>query len=297
MAYVLIVASALLISSQFIFQAQYQKSEGNDLRSSMFFSFFVYLLQAVVMVAYIFIRGQVPGFTPFSALLAFAFAASALGISYVAVKGLAIGDVALFSLFNMLGSMLLPSLYGIIFAQEGVSVPKAVCIVLVIAALLVECKPTAAYDRRAVKYYIAAFLFNGTCATLLTVHQSRPDKNVSTESFLLLCAVAAVLLSGLFLGAIALGARKHGDSSQSLRFPHVQSILWSSGYSVVNVGGNLLAMIAMLSLPASVQFPILTGDSIVFTTVFSKLMKNKLGVAHYVAVLLSVAATIVIIWA
>jgi len=56
-----------------------------------------------------------------------------------------------------------------------------------------------------------------------------------------------------------------------------KSFALSAGYSAFNSIGNLLLLIALTKLPASVQYPIVTGGTIVFATVIDLLRKEKVS--------------------
>ena len=51
----------------------------------------------------------------------------------------------------------------------------------------------------------------------------------------------------------------------------------------LNSFANLLLLIALLHLPTSVQYPIVTGGTIVFSTMIDKLRKEKLSVKEIAA--------------
>ena len=54
----------------------------------------------------------------------------------------------------------------------------------------------------------------------------------------------------------------------------VKAFFYSSSNSIVNSVANLLLLITLLKLPASVQYPIVTGGTIVFSTIIV-IIKNE----------------------
>ena len=76
-----------------------------------------------------------------------------------------------------------------------------------------------------------------------------------------------------------------------------KNILFVSGYGVFNGLGNLFLLIALSgehALPASVQYPLVTGGVMVCSTVISTIRREKLTVREYVATAISLLASVFI---
>ena len=66
----------------------------------------------------------------------------------------------------------------------------------------------------------------------------------------------------------------------------------SISYSIFNSIGNLLLLIALLKLPSSVQYPMVTGGTIVFATVISVLRKDNVSQKEILAALIALGASV-----
>lgn len=62
-------------------------------------------------------------------------------------------------------------------------------------------------------------------------------------------------------------------------------------YSVVNGIGNLLLLIALLYVPASVQYPVVTGGTIVISTLISLIKRDKITKKELMAAGIAFVAT------
>lgn len=67
-------------------------------------------------------------------------------------------------------------------------------------------------------------------------------------------------------------------------------------YTGCNAVGDLLCFTAIRSLPASVQYPIVSGGSMVFSAVISVLAGEKVSKRNWAAVAIAVAATAVMMY-
>ena len=71
-----------------------------------------------------------------------------------------------------------------------------------------------------------------------------------------------------------------------------KALLYTSGYGVFNGIGNWLLLISLVHLPASVQYPLVTGGVMVFSTIISMIRKEKLTKTDYIAAVISFAASV-----
>lgn len=67
-----------------------------------------------------------------------------------------------------------------------------------------------------------------------------------------------------------------------------------AGYGLINGGANLVALVALLHLPASVQYPLITGAVIVFSTLLGFFMGEKPTAKGIGAAALSFAAMLAV---
>ena len=281
--YVLILIADVLFASQFLFTKLYQNRTQDPLTASLKFSMGS---MAVICVMMLCLSGFSIAVTGFSLLMAGAMACVCLLLTYFSIASLAHVNLSLYSVFMMLGGMLLPFVYGILFLGEPLTVAKAVCVLLIIGAMALSVERSAA-KKSAVKYYIGVFVVNGLSSVVSKIHQIHPEKNVPTANFLFLTYVLVIVASALI---IFLRAGNAGFE------PMIRRTYWRcfAGYGISAGTAELLSMTAMISLPASIQFSMVSGGVIVFSTIISLIRGEKQSQRTFLSVTLALAALIVV---
>ena len=138
--YGVLLAAVTMFSFQFLFNGIFEKEYGNGLRAMLVFSAGSSLVGFLILFA---INGFKFEFTPFSLLMAFFAALDSIGYTYFSLKSLGRINLSLYSMFSMLGGMILPSVVGILFYNEELTVGKAVCYALLLMALLMSSEKGA----------------------------------------------------------------------------------------------------------------------------------------------------------
>ena len=110
--YSLLVAATVLFTVQFLFQQQYRKSHGAGLEAMLNFSFCTGCIGCLLMLV---LNGFHLHITAFAVGMAIAYSVSSLLNVYFALKAFTTANLSVFSVFSMLGGMLLPFALGIAF--------------------------------------------------------------------------------------------------------------------------------------------------------------------------------------
>ena len=81
------------------------------------------------------------------------------------------------------------------------------------------------------------------------------------------------------------------------KFPIVsgEGFLYASGAGIFNGVANLWLLISLIHLPASVQYPIVTGGTMIFSTIISVFRKEKLTLMNYIATGISFVASVLVV--
>ena len=132
---------------------------------------------------------------------------------------------------------------------------------------------------------MAVFVFNGMMGVISKIHQSNPGKCTDSNSFMVM-VFGFLLIISLVWYVIR---NKKVDSLNPMEY------LFTSGYAVCNGLGELFCLLALTTLPASVQFPMITGGVIFFSAVVSGLTEKKQSRKGILSVLAALAATIIIV--
>ena len=271
----LLIVSAALFSVQFLFNQKFSQTRGDGIAPTLTFlavcntvSFFVMLI----------LNGFQLQFSWFSFACAIGYCGVCLGYSYFSLKAFGQGDLSAFSVFAMLGGMLLPAVYGMLFAQEAVTWPKIACLGVILLALLLSSD--SKLKKRNLLYYFAVFFFNGMVGVIAKAHQSAPQAVDSNSFFARYCAIS-VALSGLW----------HLLLTGKIPTVGIKEGLFAGGYALCNGIGNLLCLIALTVLPASAQYPFITGGCICFSAVIGWSCGEKISARKILAVVISLGAT------
>lgn len=280
MYYLLISAAVVMFSFQFLFNQIYEKKNGNSLRAMLFFSLAANLTGLVILF---FVNKCKLECTPFTLLAAGAAALNNLGYSYCSIKSLGKINLSLFSVFAMLGGMTLPFLAGIAFFKEELTPGKLVCFAAIAASLFITVK--RGESKSGAGYYAGVFLLNGMSGVISKFFQSAAYEKTGSAAYSMLIAAWVVLISGIAL----LLLRK-----PALRFtPAVFGA--SAGYGVLSSVANFLLLISLAHIPASAQYPFITGGVMIVSTVICFFTPNKPGKREIISVALSFAGIMALV--
>ena len=282
MMYLILILAAFLFAVQFLFNQQYRQLKGEGIGATMTFSLYTSAISFVILHV---LGGFKLHITWFSLLIAVLYAAVCLLSSYAGLKAFGTANLSVYSIFMMLGGMLLPFAYGILFANEAFTFATAMSILLICTA--VGCSfEKGAGGKNAYRFYAAIFVLNGLVGVLSKIHLSVPALAVDSYSFMATIQLALLMMC-LFYCLIT----RQGIPKQSGKL-----YLCLSGYAVCNGIGNLFCQIALTSLPASVQYPIITGGVMVFSTLISLVRREPIGGKTYFAAALACLSTILILF-
>ena len=190
MYYGIIMISTLMFGVQFYLNDQYQK-ESRTGASSLFTGTFI---GAVVGVLCLAIINQFNfSSTPFVLVWSFITAGNSVLCSICSLKALEKVNLSVYSLFTMLGGMILPFITGLLLYHESITVAKAVCVAFVIAALLI----TVSWKNKTggELYYIGVFILNGMSGVLSKIYEDATLPKVSSVVFSLWIAMMSTFIS------------------------------------------------------------------------------------------------------
>lgn len=282
--YVFLLVADLLFALQFLFNQQFRKRNGDGLDSTFTFSMYTNGISFIILLA---LNGFKLSFTWFSVAIALVYAIVLLFYSYSGLKAFSTANLSVYSIFTMLGGMLMPFAYGVIFLKEDFTLPKAVCILLIAVATAMSFeKGKGSKDRRNLKFYFAVFILNGLVGVLSKMHQSNAELCVDSGSFMAtvnLCVFAMCLIF-------------HLAKNRKVPLLPLKEVGNLACYAACSGIGNLLCLIALTTLPASVQYPIITGGVMVFSTIISIVRREKPSVKTLIATAIAFVSTVFIMF-
>ena len=132
MYYALIFVSVFMFGGTFALKDVYRSRVGSGLKVSIQFS----LMTAIPgLIALFLINGFKFEFTWFTFIMALIHSLSGFAMTFCGFRALERINLSLYSLFMMLGGMVLPYFQGIMFYDESITGAKIICFILVCAAL------------------------------------------------------------------------------------------------------------------------------------------------------------------
>ncbi len=275
----LILASTLLFSFSFYYKNKFQEREGNTLTKAMVFS----LIGNFIGIITTLFMGVEFSFSVFSFVLAIITATVSIIFSVVSIKALSVANLTVFSLFSMLGGMLLPFVFSVAFYNEKLTIPKMLCVGLVVAALILGTpKSDNKKSKIAFWYYIGVFITNGMVGVIAKIHQSGMAA-VPSNTYTFMHKTINFIASLFIVLILVLNKQDAKLERKAL------SIFNASGSAVFNTIGNLFLLYALLHVDASVQYPLVTGGVIVISLVMDYLQGKKPNKKAVISALLAVA--------
>lgn len=278
--YALLTAAVTMFSFQFLFNGIFEKEYGNGLRAMFVFSAGSSLAGLIVLLI---INKFHVECTPFSLLMASIAALDSIGYTYFSLKSLGRINLSLYSMFAMLGGMVLPFIAGIYFGEE-MTIGKGVCFVLIFFSLLLTVKKGE--KKSGYIYYMGVFILNGLSGVLSTLFQKLPYEKTSEADYSILISLVTLVISLVFLPFVKDGRKRLTG----------KAVFSMGGYGVLCRVANYILLIALVHLPASAQYPFITGGVMIISTLICCFTENKPSKREILGVAVSFAALLILMF-
>lgn len=296
--YILILLAVVCFAAQFAVTKLYGKAVRQTVGTTL-----VMLVVAGIIgcLLYSIINGFRVQFSPISVFWALALALSMIPYYTIGIKVLSLGSLAIYSMFMMLGGMLVPFFYGILLLDETLSLGKiggsillTGCIILQAAWQRPSVKAAGKSDpRQKGKFFLlcmAVFFINGFTGVIAKAH-GISEGAVDAVSFIIIyCGLMALLSLGFLLLFLLKGGRVKWEESKKTLARRPLFLVVALG--IVTYTGNFLHLKAAVNVPASVQFPLVSGGVIVLSAVISALaFKERLCAKEWISLAGACVAT------
>lgn len=271
--YLLIILSVTMFGGSFAFKDGYRKLRGSSFKVSR-----QYGLTGGIggLILLFIINGVSLKFTPFTFIMATVSSINGLLFGWCAFMALGKTNLSVFSLFSMLGGMVLPFLQGIIFYGEPLTLAKGVCFVLIVVALLFTINKG---DKNGgFIYYVGVFVFNGMSGVITKIFTSANFEKASATDYSIWATIIGIVIAIVLLLTV-FRKKQPEEKPQTLLS---ETLCVASG--VLNKVANLLLVIALAHVDASVQYPMVTGGVMIISTVISLFGKNKPTIKQVISV-------------
>ena len=312
MYYAMLIGASFLFGSQFMVTKAFEKNYGKTVRASLSFSLLYSLFAgAIFFIIKLISSGTVFNLNSFSLCMAFGLSLVNILSSAIGIKTLALGDIAVYSLFLMLGGMIVPFFAGIVFLKESVSVCNLIGVAIMIIAL---CLPVffgkqnknageAQTDGDTKKktsvffYVLCVFLFilNGLSSTLSKFNSVREGAALGAEFTFYTYGIQFVISLAAFALTTALGKsdKTQNEKKQPVILFRPVAIGCGAAFGAVNGTAFLMSSVAAEHVVAVAQYPLITGATILFSSLLAFLFyREKPTALQLVQIVISLAATI-----
>ena len=280
MYYGILTVSVIMFGFQFLLNNRFAERSGQSAAATFLLSLLSSVAGLICMLFITQFTVEITCFTLFAAALS---ACNGIAFTLCSLKALNRVRMSLFSLYSMLGGMLLPFLSGILFYGESVTIGKILCLILITLSMLLTVEKQV--SKKGLLYCLGAFLFNGLSGVLAKFHESADFTKASSGDYSFWIAVMTALISLVFL----------------LFLPKPKTVLTGRsagialGYGIVNSTANYLLLIALTVLPASVQYPFITGGVIAVSAVISAIRGQHPSTREIFAVIISFIGILILI--
>ncbi len=306
----LLLAAGLLFSLQFCLNKYFQTYKPKGESSSVRFALFGKSAASIFFLLLIPLTCRTYFGNGYTVLVAAVQAALNLLITLLGVRVLSEGSVALYTLAMMLGGMAVPVVFGVFLFGDSFGWLRALAFLLIAVAVVLSVggerkKPTV----RAAVMYAALFLCNGFIGVFTALHTNAWGETVPDVTFMFTaCWVATACYLPVLAGTALYERRKFERmTKESTPLTHLKNlskktkifyILSPVLAGVFNGVANFLIVIGTAAdgIGSAVTFPLVTGGTILFTTLTSLFFyKEKPSLKKWLGIALIIAALVIFI--
>ena len=311
--YFLVLLSVIGLAVNFSLTKIYQNKTGTGLRLSVLFNI---ICGAFTAVAFFLINGFLNGFgfpfTPFSFLMACIMTVLCGTYVILGFKIISMGNIAIYTLFLMLGGMTLPYFYGLFFLNEAqtqtsllfsgnnVLLFRIIGVVLMIVSVILSAGGENTAEKKKtsrlfILLCILVFCLNGGVSITSKIHQLEVNASraVTAQGFVFLAAVIKTVIFSVIYLLMRLRDKRLPESERPAPIrlkPGAVGIILAS--ALVDGVSYLLQLIGASHLPASVLYPLVTGGSIILTSLCGRFFfKEKLSRRAVIGIALCFVST------
>ena len=264
--YALILLSVTMFGSSFALKNLYRRKRGSGLMVSMESSCIGSVAALVVLFL---LNGFAFEATPFTLLMATWAALNGMAFTFCSFRALDSINLSLFSVFAMLGGMALPFFQGIFFYGESFTLAKAICVLFIAVALI--CTVERGTQKKGTIYYVGIFILNGMSGIISKIFTASDLPKASAAGYSIWIAIMTALLSGTVWLVLTLRQKPCRPKTATL----LSCYGIASLYGAINKVANFILVFSLAFVDASVQYPMVTGGTMIVSTLLSFFGEQK----------------------
>lgn len=290
--YIFIILAVFCFAGQFAFTKLY---EGAVRQTSITTLVMLAVAGIIGAVIYLFVGNFKVNFSAVSLFWAVCMAVIMIPYYMIGIKVLSLGSLAIYSMFMMLGGMLVPFFYGVVFLHEDLSLWQIIGTVTLTVFIILQAVWQQGSDekqdegsdkKKKILFFVLSiviFIINGITGVIAKAHQISVGA-IDEASFTVISCALTALFSLILLVFFALRNRKEAvcqmKTMLKIKPIVVMTLIGAAAYT-----GNFLHLKAASAVPASVQFPLVSGGVIVISALVSFfIFREKLSWKEWISV-------------
>ncbi len=298
-AYIIILLAVFCFAGQFAFTKLYESSVK---QSTVTATVMLTVTGAIGAILFLFVGGFSVSFSEISVIYGVLFALVMIPYYIIGIKVLSLGSLAIYGMFMMLGGMLLPFFYGVLRLDENVSAAQIfgtalLSLFIVLQAvwqMSAEGEKNKNEKKQSILFFIlciAIFVLNGLTGIIAKAHEISLGAVDEISFTVISCALTA--LFGLLLLLFELLYKRKEASVEICGMFNVRPIIIMTFIGAAAYTGNFLHLLAANDVPASVQFPLVSGGVIVLSALVSRfIFKEKITKKEWISVVGAFISTV-----
>lgn len=211
LSYVFLILAVLCIVGQFLITKLYQRSVRQALITSLFF---VLLSSFVTLVIFFVYNGfRFGGITWYSLMLAIISSVIMIVYNVISIKIMGLGEVSIYSMFMMLGGMIVPFVEGLIVNPETnrLKLTNGLGLTFLTFFLIFQVAGVKTAKSTKKKFYllcIIMFFINGIVGVLTSLQSNPIYPAMTSENFTILKSLIMIALSAGMIGILLLNKKR-----------------------------------------------------------------------------------------
>lgn len=304
--YLIILLSVIGLATAFTLSKVYQNLTNTALRVSVLYNIMSGLCTVIVFFCFNGFRFSISAFS-----LGLAVIMTLCSGTYVILgfKLISMGHMSTYTLFLMLGGMMLPYFFGLGFLNEEFSILRLIGLALMVVSIVLTAihddnsradrqqQPRVKKDHK--KYLLmclSVFLLHGCVNIVAKVHQLPhfSDITVTAQEFVMLTALTKAVIFSLLYYYLCWRDHKKPADRRPPRAKFTPLVFGVITLGALVDGLSCLGqLLGAAHLPATVLFPLVTGGSIILTALAGRLFfREKPSKKALIGIILCFAATL-----
>ena len=295
----MISIAVFTIGIQFIIEKLFQSKQIKNISNILLYQFFVGLFMAVLFLA---INGFKVSFTWFSFIMVALYSLFSMYtvLGLVAIK---YGKLSIYTMFLLIGGMLIPYLYGVFFLDEELTIYRIIGIIVILGSLIVNSLFSDNKEEVKTKkiFWVLCmiiFFLNAGISIVSKEHQININA-IETNSFIFWSGSFKAFYSGigLLIFLLFIKSKNSVEESTNLLGNTKLTIMYAFIFVIVAGISTFCLLEAAKTLPATAQYPFVSGGTTVVTAVFARVFfKEKINKIQIFALLFLFIGTILFLF-